>query len=127
MMKEEENVGLQKGKRARGKRRNHGRETQGIEMIGKGKKDYTALRSNGESWRVAPRQGRTRQAVEPVVMSGALQENHKALKGKRTFLPLIAERRINLEGGVDMSRKADQTRQSPRTKGNDRDGDEGGL
>lgn len=37
MMEEEENVGLQKGKRARGKRRKHGREPQGIEMIGKRK------------------------------------------------------------------------------------------
>lgn len=126
-MKEEEEAVLQKGNRAKGKRRKHSRGPRGIEMMEKGKNDDTALRSNTESWRAGPRQGKTRQAVEQPMMSGAFHGDQKVSKGKRTFLPPIAERRIKSEGGEDVSRRTDQTRQSPRTKGNDRDGDEGGL
>lgn len=74
-----------------------------------------------------PMQGRTRQAVEPAVMSGALQDNHKVLKGKRTFLAADcgAENKYGKRCGREQ--KSGQTRQSPRRKGNDRDGDEGGL
>ncbi|MCJ1428783.1 hypothetical protein MMC29_006694, partial [Sticta canariensis] len=140
-MKEEVEVVLQKGNRAKGKRRKHGENEKnsrglgGIEMMEKGKNDDTALRSNRESWRAGPGQGRSRQAVEPRMMSGALHGNQKVPKGKGkgkgTFLPPIAERRIKSEGGEDVGRRSDQTRQSPRTKGNDGDddgdGDEGGL
>lgn len=85
--------GGNRGKGTKGGGEKRTREPPGIEMMETVSNGPTALTSNPGDSMAVTRQETSSLAAEPLMMSGALQENQKVRKERRPFLPTIMERR----------------------------------
>lgn len=82
--------GGNRGKGTKGKKEKSIGEPRGIELMEIVSNEPTALASNHRDSMAV--QGTSSLAAEPLMMSGALQENRQVRKGKRPFLPMILGR-----------------------------------
>lgn len=131
--KKKKEAAIEEGNRKRekkGKKRKkekHIRRPRDIKEMETARNCPTPFRSNHGDPRAETRQGTSSQTAEPLMMSGALQGDQNARKGKRPLLLPTEEREINF-GGEEASRRTHQIRQSQgRKKDAGRGRDEGGL
>lgn len=131
--KKKKEAALEEGNRKRGKKGKkrekdrHTRRPRDIKVMETVRNGPSALKSNQGNPRARTRQGTSSHAAEPL-MSGALQGDQNAPKGKRPLLLPTGEREINFGRGEEASRRTHQIRQSHgRKKDTGRGSDEGGL